>query len=116
MDEQNKSVGWVALALSLTVAYFCWAFLAADYHGVALGGNRGRISGGGTIVRLVINSIVQLPNFSEVIRHGFQNRSWIFIVFGIAEVVVLLLWIMMRKMERELWDKKPSPDRSRRRR
>ncbi len=35
MDERNKSVGWVAIALGLTVAYFGWAFMAADYHPIA---------------------------------------------------------------------------------
>lgn len=31
MDESNKSVGWVAGMLALTVAYFGWGFMAADY-------------------------------------------------------------------------------------
>ena len=29
--EPTKSVGWVAAMLALVVAYFGWAFLAADY-------------------------------------------------------------------------------------
>ena len=98
MDEQNRSVGWVAVMLALAVAYFGWAFLAADYFQVDPTGPRGETNFWG-------NSISQLANLPRVISHGFQNKFWMIAVVGGAEVGVLILWVVMRKLERELWAK-----------
>ena len=39
-ERQDKSIGWVIVALGITVAYFGWVFLAADYHPVAQPGGQ----------------------------------------------------------------------------
>jgi hypothetical protein len=108
-DDQNKSVGWVGAVLALTVAYFGWGFLAWDYHPM-----RGVSGGRNTYGAFLANAITQLPNFARVVRHGLENRLWLLIVIGVAEVGVLILWLLMRKLDRELWGEPRR--RSRRRR
>jgi hypothetical protein len=98
MDEQNKSVGWVAIALALAVAYFGWVFLAADYF-------QNDPTQTERKTNVWVNSIAQLPNFPSVVRHALENWLWVIVVIGVAEVGVLILWIVMRKLERELWGK-----------
>jgi uncharacterized membrane protein len=98
MDEQNKSVGWVAMALFLAVAYFGWVFLAADYFQNDPTDDTGKIN-------VWVNSLNQIPNFPNVISHAVKNRLWMLILIGVAEVGVLILWMVLRKLERELWRK-----------
>jgi hypothetical protein len=70
MYEPNKSVGWVAMMLALAVAYFGWAFLAADYFQSDPSQVPGKVS-------FWVNSITQIPNFGAALSHGFQNRLWL---------------------------------------
>jgi hypothetical protein len=98
MPEQNKSVRWVAGMLFLAVAYASWGFLAADYFQHAQ-------MGGPKETDFWVNSITQLPNLPGVFSHAFQNRLWLIILIGVLEVGVLILWGVMRKLERELWGK-----------
>jgi hypothetical protein len=98
MPEQNKSVGWVAVLLALVVAYFGWGFLAADYF-------QNDPNGAGGKTDFWVNTIEQLPNLPSVMSHAFQNRLWLIGVIVVAEVGVLILWGVMRKLERELWSK-----------
>jgi hypothetical protein len=98
MPEQNKSVGWVAGMLVLVVAYFTWAFLAADYFQHTPGEGMDRTG-------FWINSVVQLPNLPSVMSYAFANRLWMIAIFAVLEVGVLILWGVMRKLERELWSK-----------
>jgi hypothetical protein len=95
--EQNKSVGWVALMLALLALYFGWSFLAADYF-------QHDAEGPGK-TDFWVNSVVQLPNLVSVIRYGFRERFWMIGVTIGLEVGVFFLWILMRKLERELWSK-----------
>jgi hypothetical protein len=95
MDEQNKSVGWVAIALALAVGYFGWVFLAADYFQHDPNETERKAN-------VWVNSIAQLPNFPGVVRHALQNRLWVLALIGLAEIGVLVIWIVMRKLEREL--------------
>ena len=103
-EEQNKSVGWVAIALGLLVAYFAWAFLCAGYHrflppiGI-------RTRAGPFWIGHFVNSIVYLPEIPSVLRRGWQNQRWIFVLTSLGEAGVLVLWIVMRKLEREVWSK-----------
>ncbi len=108
-EEQNKSVGWVAMALAIAVLYFGWAFLAADYHPIS-GPHMTRRSVGavGVIIRLIANSIQELGEFSAVMGHAFRNRMWLIILVIVLEVGVFLLWLMMKKLERELWGPQPA--------
>jgi hypothetical protein len=104
MQEHNRSTGWVAIALALCVAYFGWALLAADYAPpVAPKIRRGRINWLGNAIRLVVHSVVQLPHFPSVMRHAFQTRHWGLVVTVILEAGVFVLWIVTRKLDRELW-------------
>jgi hypothetical protein len=98
MDERNKSVGWVAIALALAVAYFGWAFLASDYFQNDPAEERQEVN-------IWVNSVAQLANFPSVVRYAFQNRLWIIVLIGVVEIGVLILWAVMRKLERELWSK-----------
>lgn len=98
MAEQNKSVGWVGLMLGLFVAYVGWAFLAADYF-------QNDPTGGGASTGFWANSLQQLPNLPAVLSDSLRNRFWMIAVIGGLEVGVLILWVVMRKLERELWAK-----------
>lgn len=98
MAEQNKSVGWVAGMLALAVAYFGWAFLAAQYF--QNDPTSGRGSGD-----FWINSVEQVPNFGAVMSYSLENRLWAIVLTVVLEVVVVILWGVMRKLERELWNK-----------
>jgi hypothetical protein len=98
MPEQNKSVGWVVGMLFLAVAYAGWGFLAADYFQHADPDASGKAS-------FWIISINQIPNFPSVISHAFQNRFWLILLIVGLEVGVLILWGVLRKLERELWSK-----------
>jgi hypothetical protein len=97
-EEQNKSIGWVVGMLVLTVAYFGWGFLAADYYQNDPSDEGGKTS-------FWVNTVVQLPNFPSVMRYAFQNRFWMIMLIVGAEVVVLILGGVLRKLERELWSK-----------
>jgi hypothetical protein len=96
MQEQNKSVGWVGGMLALGVAYFGWAFLAEDYF-----------QNGPTDTQadtnFWVNSIAQMLSFPNVLGHAFQNRPWLIALIVVAEVGVLVLWRVVRELERELW-------------
>jgi hypothetical protein len=98
MDESNKSVGWVAMMLALAVAYFGWAFLAADYFQNDPTGGPGKTS-------FWVNSLTQIPNFGSVMSHGFQNRLWLIGLVLILEIGVFVVWLVLKKLERELWAK-----------
>jgi hypothetical protein len=98
MPEQNKSVGWVVGMLFLAVAYAGWGFLAIDYFQHADAGGERETS-------FWINSITQISNFPTVISHALQNRLWLILLIVGLEVGVLILWGVLRKLERELWGK-----------
>jgi hypothetical protein len=95
MAAENKSIGWVVAMLALGVAYAGWGFLAADYFQDTPG--EGPVKRG-----FFANSLVQLPNFPAVFEHAFQNRLWLIALIVVAEIGVLILWAVMRKVEREL--------------
>ena len=97
-EEQNKSIGWVVGMLVLTVAYFGWGFLAADYYQNDPSGEGGRTN-------FWVNTVAQLPNFPSVMGYSFQNRFWMIALIVGAEVVVLILGGVLRKLDRELWSK-----------
>jgi hypothetical protein len=96
MPEQNKSVGWVVGMLALAVAYGGWGFMAADYF-------QHVDSGGAIKVDFWVNSLNQIPNFFGVIRHAMQNRLWLVLLIVGLEVGVLVLGIVLKKLEKELW-------------
>ena len=56
--------------------------------------------------------MVQLPKIVSVIRYGFQERFWMIGTTIGLEVGVVFLWILMRKLERELWSKRTRPSES----
>lgn len=96
MADQGKSVGWVAGMMALAVAYFGWAFLAADYFQNDPAGEPGGKAD------FWMNSIAQLPNLPGVMGHAFQNRLWAVALIAILEVGVFILWRVMKKLEGEL--------------
>lgn len=92
--EESKSVGWVAAMLGLLVAYFGWGFLAADYFQ--------QDPNGAAEANFWVNSLTQIPNAPAVLGHGFRERMWIVgLVVGL-EVGVLILWAVLKKLEKEL--------------
>ncbi len=97
-EERNRSVGWVAAMLALGVAYAGWGFMAADYFQNDPTETEGKAN-------FWVNSLAQLPNFPSVISHTLQNRMWLIVLMVVAEFGVLVLWGVMRKLERELWSK-----------
>jgi hypothetical protein len=98
MADQNKSVGWTVSTLALLVAYFGWGFLAADYFQNDPTQGPGETS-------FWWNSVAQLPNLPAVLSHGFHQRFWLVALIVLLEVGVLVLWGVLKKMERELWGK-----------
>ncbi len=94
--ESNKSIGWVVGMLALVVLYAGWAFMAADYF------QHDPDSGGGEKSNFFLNSLVQLPRFMNVISHTFSNRLWLVILIAVLEMLIMVLWIVMKKVEREL--------------
>lgn len=94
-QEQEKSVGWVAFALAVAVAYFGWAFLAADYYQ-----NGG--AGGPSQTNFFVNSVVQLPHCVQVARYALGNRVWAIGLIVVGEVAVLIVWSVLKKVERDL--------------
>jgi hypothetical protein len=99
LEESNKSVGWVAAMLALTVAYFGWGFLAADYF-------QNDPTQGPSRVGFWENSIEQIPNAVAVMSHAFRDRLWLVGLIIFLEFVVFILWRVLKKLERELWEKK----------
>ena len=95
-DEQNKSVGWVVGMLALAVLYFGWAFLASDYYVNTPGAGPGKAN-------IWVNSITQLPNLPSVVGYAIRNRLWMVVLIAAGELGVLILWGILRKLERELW-------------
>jgi hypothetical protein len=96
-QEQGKSVGWVALMMGLAVLYFGWAFLATEYFKVD--------PNSPTRTNLWVNSVAQIPNFFKVPGYGFSDRFWMIGVTIGLEVGVLILWVFMKKLEKDLWSK-----------
>jgi hypothetical protein len=97
--EDGISVGWVAALLAMVVAYAGWAFMAADFF------QHDPNAGGGERSNFFVNSFVQLPRFVSVCSHALSNRLWLVILIAIIEVMVIFLWIFMRRLERELRSK-----------
>lgn len=97
-EENGKSIGWVAGMLALLVTYFGWGFMAADYFQHA-DPNASAKTG------FWANSIAQLPNFGSVISHAFQNRLWLVGIIVFAELFVLVLWVVLKKVEKDLGGK-----------
>jgi hypothetical protein len=91
-------VGWVAGMLALTVLYFGWGYLAGDYF-------QNEAANGPVETNFWINTVAQLPNFFSVMGYSFRNRLWVFGVILILELGVLILWGVMKKLDRELWSK-----------
>lgn len=93
--EEGKSVGWVVGMLALLVAYFGWAFLAADYF-------QHDPSQTARETNFWINSVAQLPNLGSVLSYGFRERLWLIgLVVGL-KVFVLVLGVVLKKLEKEL--------------
>jgi hypothetical protein len=80
--------------LALAVAYFGWGFLAGDYF-------QNTPNEGPSETNFWVNSIAQLPNAPSVIRYAFRERLWVIVLIVVAEVGVLILWGVMRNLERE---------------
>ena len=97
-STQNKSVGWVVGMVALTVLYFGWAFLAADYFQNGGGGSNEKTD-------FWVNSVAQLQNLPAVITYGLQHRAWGFVVVGVLEIGALILYGVLKKLEKELWAK-----------
>ncbi len=97
-NEGGKSVGFVVVGLAAIVAYGGWAFLAAEFFQ-----NDPRSPGGKA--DFWGNSIEQLSNFASVISYGMRERLWMLILVGVLEVGVIVLWVVMKKLEKELWAK-----------
>lgn len=93
--EEEKSAGWVAGMLVLLVAYFGWSFLAADYF-------QHDPSETAREVNFWINSFAQLPKLPSVLAYGFRERLWIIGLVAGLEVAVLIIWVLLKKLEKEL--------------
>jgi lipoprotein signal peptidase len=52
-----------------------------------------------------VDSITQIPNFGAALSHGFQNRLWLIGLIVILEIGVFVIWLVLKKLEMELWAK-----------
>lgn len=94
-ENEEKSVGWVALMAASVIAYIGWACLSADYfqHGSTDGPQE---------TNFWINSIVQIPNCFSVLSYAIDNRLWAVILIAALEVGVFFGWLGLRKLEKQL--------------
>jgi hypothetical protein len=96
--DESKPIGWVIGMLALLVAYGGWAFLAMDYYRNDPDDGFGRRS-------FWMNSVIQLANLPGVISFACSYRTWFIILIALLEILVIVLWIVMKKLERELQSK-----------
>jgi hypothetical protein len=52
-----------------------------------------------------VNSIDQIPNLPSVVSNALENRLWLIGLIVVLEFGALILWIVMKKFEREVWTK-----------
>jgi len=108
-DEEEWPVWYVTLFLMLFVAWLAWAFAAAGYateqEGLSPFGRR-------LLKLLVWNALAKLPDLPAVLSYTFREKLWLPIVFAVVEVLIVLLGVVLKVVERQM----DSPKKRRRRR
>ena len=116
MDESEKSITWVVVALMIAVAVLGWGFLAGSYvaaHAPSLTENspdeipqsnrpRPRNLKRQVQVQFIWNALEQLPNLPSVIAWHFSNRIWLPIVILVLEGLVVAGSFKMKSLEKQL--------------
>jgi len=111
MADGQKSIGWVVVALAITVAVFGWGFMAGVYandvegYRVEAGQSyrgRPRVSIVAGLAAFVATGVREIPNVASVLSYNFSNRLWLPIGILVAEGGVLAAGYGMKKLEQSL--------------
>ena len=114
--REGKSIRWMVVALLVAVAFLGWAIAAANYASdveefsrpdVPTGGGRRAALQGGIalfvvgLIRVLWNSIVQIPNAHRVAMHTVTNHPVLLILTGLVGAGVVLFGWWMSKLEQQ---------------
>jgi hypothetical protein len=106
-EVHSWSLSKTCIALAFAWAAIVWGLAANAYHvfearaaGVPV--TSGRTSLWSLIGVFLSQAIGQLSNAGQVISHTITNVIWIPGVLVVGEVGVLVLWLVMSRLERQL--------------
>jgi hypothetical protein len=114
--REGKSIRWMVIALLIAVTYLGWAVAAASYASdieefsrpdMPGGVGRGAAMRGGIalfvvgLIRVLWNSIVQIPNMHRVAWHTLTEHSAILIVTGLVAAGICGFGYWMAQLERQ---------------
>jgi hypothetical protein len=114
--REGKSLRWMVIALLIAVAYLGWAIAAANYAsdmeefgapGMPLGSGRRAAARGAIalfvvgLVRVLWNSIAQVPNAHRVAAHTVTHHPVLLVVTALVACGVGLFGWWMSKLERQ---------------
>jgi hypothetical protein len=114
-NREGKSIRWMVIALLVAVAFLGWAIAAASYASDIEefsrpdmpGVGRGAAMRGGIalfvvgLIRVLWNSIVQIPNMHRVAWHTLTEHRAIPIVTGLIAAGIGGFAYWMAKLERQ---------------
>jgi len=97
--EEELPVWYVTLFLMLFVAWLAWAFAAAGYateqEGLSPFGRR--------LFRLFVwNAVAKLPDLPAVLSYTFKEKLWMPITLAVVEVLVVLLGVVLKVVEKQM--------------
>jgi len=114
--REGKSIRWMVIALLVAVAYLGWAVAAASYASdieefsrpdMPGGVGRGAAMRGGIalfvvgLIRVLWNSIAQIPNMHRVAWHTITEHLAIPIITGLVAAGICGFGYWMAKLERQ---------------
>jgi hypothetical protein len=114
--REGKSIRWMVIALLIAVAFLGWAIAAASYASdieefsrpdMPVGAGRGAAMRGGIalfvvgLIRVLWNSIIQIPNMHRVAWHTVTEHSAIPIITGLIAAGICGFAWWMAKLERQ---------------
>lgn len=110
-ENGHKSIGWVVVALAITVALFGWGFMAGVYandvegyrvQGIREGYRRPRVSIIAGLAAFVWTGVREIPNAPAVLSYNFTKRLWLPITLLVVEGGVVAAGYGMKKLEQSL--------------
>jgi hypothetical protein len=116
VKREGKSIRWMMTALLIAVAFLGWAVAAASYASdieefgrpdMPMGVGRGAAMRGGIalfvvgLIRVLWNSIIQIPNMHRVALHTFTEHPAIPIVTALVGAGLCGFAWWMAKLERQ---------------
>ena len=114
--REGKSIRWMVIALLVAVAYMGWALAAAIYASdieefarpdMPMGRGRGAAVRGGVVwmvgglVRVLWNSVAQIPSAHRVASHTVTQHPVLLIMTALVAAGVGLLGWWMSRLERQ---------------